>query len=101
MVVSLPKQSSHSQILVELVALLVISITRCGNRSAGYYCAALMIIYGVLSKISGGTSLHLRERSLGPEMKGAVFLAIPNSVLGGVTSFLFSSVMVSGLSQYS
>jgi len=57
----------------------VISITRCGNRSAGYYCAALMIIYGVLSKISG------------------VFLAIPNSVLGGVTTFLFANVVVSGL----
>jgi uracil-xanthine permease len=57
----------------------VISITRCANRTAGYFCASLMILYGVLAKISG------------------VFLAIPNSVLGGVTTFLFASVCVSGL----
>lgn len=36
-------------------------------------------MYGVLAKISG------------------VFLAIPASVLGGVTTFLFASVCVSGL----
>ncbi|KAL7010300.1 hypothetical protein EMMF5_000321 [Cystobasidiomycetes sp. EMM_F5] len=48
----------------------VISITRCANRTAGYFCAGLMVFYGVLAKISG------------------VFLAIPNPVLGGVTSCL-------------
>lgn len=76
----------------------VISITRCANKTAGYVCAALLILYGVLAKISG------------------VFLAIPNSVLGGVTtceraslctswankadsfrSVLFATVFVSGL----
>ncbi|KAK9899328.1 Xanthine/uracil permease [Cystobasidium minutum MCA 4210] len=57
----------------------VISITRCANRTAGYFCAALMVLYGVLAKISG------------------VFLAIPASVLGGITTFLFASVCVSGL----
>ncbi|KAL7284029.1 hypothetical protein ACG7TL_001305 [Trametes sanguinea] len=57
----------------------VIAITRCANRSAGRWCCAFLILFGVLGKISG------------------VFLAIPNSVLGGVTTFLFASVAVSGL----
>lgn len=57
----------------------VISITRCANRTAGYFCAAFLILFGVVGKISG------------------IFLAIPNSVLGGVTTFLFASVFVSGL----
>merc|ERR1711939_542347 len=57
----------------------VISITRCANRTAGYVCAAFLILFGILAKISG------------------VFLAIPNSVLGGVTTFLFASVTTSGL----
>lgn len=57
----------------------VISITRCANRTAGYFCAAFLVTFGALAKISG------------------VFLAIPNSVLGGVTTFLFASVMVSGV----
>jgi len=57
----------------------VISITKCANRSAGYWCAGFMIMYGVLAKVSG------------------VFLAIPAPVLGGVTTFLFASVFTSGL----
>ncbi|KAH8118876.1 xanthine/uracil permease [Phellopilus nigrolimitatus] len=57
----------------------VIAITRCANRTAGKFCCFFLILFGVLGKISG------------------VFLAIPNSVLGGVTTFLFASVMVSGV----
>ncbi|TFK43972.1 xanthine/uracil permease [Crucibulum laeve] len=57
----------------------VIAITRCANRTAGRWCCAFLIIFGVIGKISG------------------VFLAIPNSVLGGVTTFLFASVVVSGI----
>lgn len=34
----------------------VISITRCANRFAGYFCAAFLILFGILSKISGGMS---------------------------------------------
>ncbi|KDE06872.1 hypothetical protein MVLG_02907 [Microbotryum lychnidis-dioicae p1A1 Lamole] len=56
----------------------VISITRCANRTAGYFCAATLIVIGILAKISG------------------IFLAIPAPVLGGVTTFLFASVAVSG-----
>ncbi|KAJ8582427.1 Xanthine/uracil permease [Rhizopogon salebrosus TDB-379] len=57
----------------------VISVTRCANRAAGRWCCAFLILFGTLGKISG------------------VFLAIPNPVLGGVTTFLFASVIVSGL----
>lgn len=57
----------------------VIALTKCANRSAGYVCACLLILYGVLGKLSG------------------VFLSIPNPVLGGVTTMLFASVMVSGI----
>lgn len=57
----------------------VISVTRCANRTAGRWCCVFLIIFGSLGKISG------------------LFLAIPNPVLGGVTTFLFASVAVSGL----
>jgi xanthine/uracil permease len=57
----------------------VIAITRCANRTAGRWCCAFLILFGVLGKISG------------------VFLAIPNPVLGGVTTFLFASVVTSGI----
>ncbi|KAA1466643.1 Xanthine/uracil permease [Dentipellis sp. KUC8613] len=57
----------------------VIAITRCANRNAGRWCCVFLILFGVLGKISG------------------VFLAIPNPVLGGVTTFLFASVVVSGI----
>ncbi|KAF5370579.1 hypothetical protein D9758_001959 [Tetrapyrgos nigripes] len=57
----------------------VISITRCANISAGRWCCFFLILFGVVGKISG------------------VFLAIPNPVLGGVTTFLFANVAVSGI----
>ncbi|KDR84342.1 hypothetical protein GALMADRAFT_87260 [Galerina marginata CBS 339.88] len=57
----------------------VIAITRCANRGAGRWCCLFLILFGVLGKISG------------------VFLAIPNPVLGGVTTFLFANVASSGL----
>ncbi|KAF9048052.1 Xanthine/uracil permease [Hymenopellis radicata] len=57
----------------------VIAITRCANRAAGIWCCFFLILFGVLGKVSGA------------------FLAIPNPVLGGVTTFLFASVAVSGL----
>ncbi|KAN0096979.1 Permease family domain containing protein [Tylopilus felleus] len=57
----------------------VIALTRCANRAAGRWCCVFLILFGVFGKISG------------------FFLAIPNPVLGGVTTFLFASVIVSGL----
>ncbi|KAF8885800.1 xanthine/uracil permease [Infundibulicybe gibba] len=57
----------------------VIAITRCANRSAGRWCCVFLVAFGVLGKLSG------------------VFLSIPNPVLGGVTTFLFATVTVSGV----
>ncbi|KAI6166438.1 xanthine/uracil permease [Pisolithus thermaeus] len=56
----------------------VIALTRCASRTAGRWCCAFLILFGVFGKISG------------------FFLAIPDPVLGGVTTFLFASVVVSG-----
>jgi len=57
----------------------VIALTRCANRTAGYFCCFFLIVMGVFSKFS------------------AALVAIPSSVLGGMTTFLFASVAVSGL----
>ncbi|KAK2463309.1 hypothetical protein APHAL10511_004964 [Amanita phalloides] len=57
----------------------VIAITRCANRTAGRWCCFFLILFGTLGKLSG------------------VFLAIPNPVLGGVTTFLFASMAVSSV----
>ncbi|OAX34570.1 Xanthine/uracil permease [Rhizopogon vinicolor AM-OR11-026] len=57
----------------------IISATRCANRAAGRWCCVFLILFGILGKLSG------------------VFLAIPSPVIGGVTTFLFASVIVSGL----
>ncbi|CCH42123.1 Purine permease [Wickerhamomyces ciferrii] len=57
----------------------VISITKCANRMAGYWCCFFLIIMGVFAKFS------------------AALVSIPKAVLGGMTTFLFTSVTVSGL----
>ncbi|KAL8958523.1 MAG: hypothetical protein Q9193_004437 [Seirophora villosa] len=57
----------------------VIALTRCANRKAGYACCFFLIIMGVFSKFA------------------AALVAIPAAVLGGMTTFLFSAVAVSGI----
>lgn len=57
----------------------VISLTRCANKNVGYWCCFFLIIMGIFSKFA------------------ASLVAIPKPVLGGMTTFLFSSVAVSGL----
>lgn len=57
----------------------VIALTRCANRTAGRFCCLFLVLFGILGKLSG------------------VFLAVPNSVLGGVTTFLFANVVTSGI----
>ncbi|RUS15460.1 NCS2 family nucleobase:cation symporter-2 [Endogone sp. FLAS-F59071] len=57
----------------------VISLTRCANRNAGYMTCVFLILMGIFSKIA------------------AVFLATPDAVIGGMTTFLFSNVVVSGI----
>ncbi|KAK2787705.1 hypothetical protein FQN53_004728 [Emmonsiellopsis sp. PD_33] len=57
----------------------VISLTRCANRTAGYVCCMFLVIMGIFSKFA------------------AALVAIPAPALGGMTTFLFSSVAVSGM----
>ncbi|KAK0625379.1 uric acid-xanthine permease [Bombardia bombarda] len=57
----------------------VIALTRCANRGAGYCCCFFLIIMGIFAKFA------------------ASLVAIPSSVIGGMTTFLFTSVAVSGM----
>ncbi|CAL3965149.1 unnamed protein product [Diplocarpon coronariae] len=57
----------------------VITLTRCANRKAGYAACFFLIVMGVFSKFA------------------AALTSIPAPVLGGMTTFLFSSVATSGL----
>ncbi|KAH6615725.1 permease family-domain-containing protein [Chaetomium sp. MPI-SDFR-AT-0129] len=57
----------------------IIALTRCANRTAGYCCCLFLIIAGIFTKFA------------------SALVAIPSAVLGGMTTFLFTSVAVSGL----
>ena len=57
----------------------VIALTRCANRSAGYFCCFWLLVMGIFAKFA------------------ASLVAIPSSVLGGMTTFLFAAVAVSGI----
>ncbi|KAL6711081.1 hypothetical protein ACN47E_006956 [Coniothyrium glycines] len=57
----------------------VIALTRCANRKAGYACCFWLLVMGIFAKFS------------------AALVAIPSAVLGGMTTFLFSAVTVSGI----
>ena len=57
----------------------VIALTRCANRKAGYACCFWLLVMGIFSKFA------------------AALVAIPASVLGGMTTFLFGAVAVSGV----
>lgn len=57
----------------------VISVTKCANRTVGYWCAFFLIVMGIFAKFA------------------AAIVSIPKTVLGGMTTFLFTSVAVSGI----
>lgn len=57
----------------------VIALTRCANRKAGYCCCLWLIVMGLFAKFA------------------AALVAIPSAVLGGMTTFLFAAVAVSGI----
>lgn len=57
----------------------VIALTRCANRKAGYACCFWLLVMGIFAKFA------------------AALVAIPSAVLGGMTTFLFSAVTVSGV----
>lgn len=57
----------------------VIALTRCANRKAGYACCFFLVIMGVFAKFA------------------AAIVSIPSPVIGGMTTFLFTAVAVSGV----
>lgn len=57
----------------------VIALTRCANRKAGYFCCFFLIVAGIFAKFA------------------AALVSIPAPVLGGMTTFLFAAVAVSGV----
>lgn len=57
----------------------VIALTRCANRKAGVACCLFLILMGIFAKLA------------------AALVAIPKPVLGGMTTFLFGAVAVSGI----
>lgn len=57
----------------------VIAITRNASRTSGFVCAAILFLMGVIGKFC------------------SLFVAMPSSVLGGFTTFLFGSVAVAGI----
>ncbi|KAJ6096899.1 Purine permease [Penicillium sp. IBT 16267x] len=57
----------------------VIALTKCANRTAGFCCCFFLIVMGLFAKFA------------------AALVSIPSPVLGGMTTFLFSSVGISGI----
>ncbi|CAM6116353.1 unnamed protein product [Calypogeia fissa] len=57
----------------------VISLSGCASRRAGYACCFWLMLLGVIGKFGG------------------IILTIPTCVLGAMTTFLFASVIVSGI----
>lgn len=57
----------------------IISLTKVASRKAGYACAIWMFLYGIFGKF------------------GAFFTVIPQPALGGMSTFLFCNIAVSGI----
>ncbi|KAI5958619.1 hypothetical protein KGF57_002464 [Candida theae] len=57
----------------------VIAITKCANKVVGYWCVFFLLVMGIFSKFAGA------------------IISIPKPVFGGMTTFLFCSVTVSGI----
>jgi len=57
----------------------VISLTLCASRRAGYCCCCWIVLMGLLSKLS------------------ALINTVPDCVLGGMVTFLFANITVSGV----
>jgi NCS2 family nucleobase:cation symporter-2 len=57
----------------------VIALTKCASRWAGVACGAWLLFFGIIAKTSG------------------IITSIPDAVIGGMTTFLFCNVFVSGI----
>ncbi|MCJ1422972.1 hypothetical protein MMC29_000853 [Sticta canariensis] len=75
----------------------VIVLTRCASRSAGVCCGLWLFVFGVLAKISIDSLLGILSVVASGVQIGAFFVSIPAPVLGGMTTFLFANVCVSGI----
>lgn len=73
----------------------VIALTRCANRKAGYACCFWLFIM-VSETLMLPTNAVLISQGLFAKFAAAL-VAIPSAVLGGMTTFLFSAVAVSGI----
>ena len=60
----------------------VIALTNCASRRAGFATGFWLILMGVLAKVAG------------------IITSIPDSVIGGMTIFLFANVFMSGISLF-
>ena len=115
------------KIEIHCFPLQVINITRCSSRLAGICCGLWLILMGIIAPVSTTISsvshwmlcghlagdlivsliLHMQshrspilsawDQQVTAVQIGAFFTSIPNCVLGGVTSFLFANVAVSGI----
>jgi NCS2 family nucleobase:cation symporter-2 len=57
----------------------VIALSRCASRRAGYACCLWLFLLGIFAK------------------SAAIFISIPNCILGALTSCLVANVVVSGI----
>ena len=57
----------------------IIATSKAASNSIGYYCVFFLLVMGIFAKFA------------------SAIVAIPASVIGGMTTFLFTSVCVSGL----
>lgn len=57
----------------------VVSLTKCASRQVGYWCCFYMLVMGIFAKFGGA------------------IIQIPKPVLGGMTTFLFTTVAVAGI----
>jgi uracil-xanthine permease len=74
----------------------VIALTRCANRKAGYCCCRKLPLLFQTRTVSNRTLVFLIIAGLFAKFSAAL-VSIPASVLGGMTTFLFCAVAVSGM----
>jgi uracil-xanthine permease len=75
----------------------VIALTRCANRKAGYFCCCKLSKSRIWVKVfSNAIKVFLILTGIFAKFSAAL-VSIPASVLGGMTTFLFCAVAVSGM----
>jgi uric acid-xanthine permease len=75
----------------------VIALTRCANRKAGYFCCCKFALARFPMFVTDQRSLVFLIVAGVFAKFSAALVSIPSSVLGGMTTFLFCAVAVSGM----